>query len=340
MATYQELEEKLARDLIDCMTPQTGMEPPLLQQVNTLINAIPFYSSDKWIKIHRGAMANLLATNLPITPISPHPKESSGGFHPKGASYTYDGPYPGYREAFWPGVTSSAAATSLAAYVKDVHSTLDAGWWSRYGVAILADAIREKVQLKLNTGKLDRDKDEFFNSLRPALSASYLSIFINGYAPTASALNVLSPLDRPMATLYLQTGIEAGKFTTNLNHMLEMGGADAKAVTWFLLNLWITLKSLGMPDLDHAINKFKAAGLLVPAIVGPVKWWKEGCDFWFDKLSGSDVEAMAATTIAAGFPEIKNAFDYKHPLGVKTKITTPYGYSYSFCHWGKLDWYK
>src|SRR5580658_6802125 len=136
MATYQELEEKLARDLIDCMTPQAESEPPLLQQVNSLINAIPFYSSDKWIKIHRGAMSNLLATHLPMAPVSPHPRESSGGWPTKGATYTYDGPYPGYREAYYPGVTPSAAATSLAAYVKDVHSTLDAGWWGRYGVAI------------------------------------------------------------------------------------------------------------------------------------------------------------------------------------------------------------
>jgi hypothetical protein len=45
-----------------------------------------------------------------------------------------------------------------------------------------------------------------------------------------------------------------GQFSANINQGLSAGGDSAIAATWFLFNLWITLKALGPADVGNALG--------------------------------------------------------------------------------------
>lgn len=363
MPTYQELEKELADDLIrsirtaamhpaDIPVPAGTADSPVpngsnpivsesvndpVAQLDALLNAVPYYSNMEWMKIQRGAMSYLLATNLPVAPIAAHPREQGGV---STTWYRYEGPYPGYREAFYSGIKFSSAAIYLKNILLRYHPQLDGPWWGRYGVAILADAIRKKIPIGLNAGKLDQDLNANFDSLKKALAASYLSAFVHSYPPTAEAFNAIEIAERPYAAARLCNGILNGQFTANLNQILSMGGEYAVAATWFLFNLWITLTALDVPYVDNRILQFEQRGLRVPQDVGAFRWWTGGFVYWFPMLTGADADPSGNATITAPFPEEKSYSRFPRMPPTKSHIAPPNGYSESFCHWGNLNWYR
>ncbi|HTJ10488.1 MAG TPA: hypothetical protein VL547_00605 [Dinghuibacter sp.] len=335
MSDYRQLETELAQDLVTSIGGAAA--PPVKALVDALVDAIPYFGDPGWLKAHRDALVNLLAAKLPTSVIVPHPSEFHNLDH---YVYTYDGPYPGYREVFYPGIKPSLAATAVAERVKTVDPGLDDAWWGRYGVMVLTDAIHTKVNLPVNTARLSEDLLLYAASFKPAFAASYLAIFLQVYPPSVAALSAIAErLSQAEAQSILHTAIASGQFTAAVNLMLSLGGTTTTAATWFLFNLWMCLKALGMMDVDAAIRYYIGQGLAVPAQVGPGQWWSGGYTSWFEPLGGSDVVIMAGAGITAGFPEIEQQ-SHGRFAPTRKHITVANGYSESYCYWGACNWYK
>jgi hypothetical protein len=342
MATYQELAQKFARFFADVHVAMAGMHPGL----QTLIDALPYYGDHAFQLAHRGTLANLLQVNLPNDPIAPQPGEAAFGGN---TFYTYTGPYSGYRDAFYHGVGLSSAAGNLRTIVLASQSNLNDKWWADYAVITLTDAIRQAIGGALDTGKLAAGLTRCNSAFLPALAASYYAVYGNGFAPTANALQALKASGKSaQANTELVQCILSGQFTANINQAIAEGGESTEAAVWFLFNLWITLKSLGNPDVDDVIRKAQIVGLAVPPQVGPGSWWTGGYTSWWVQLSGSDVADAASGAIHAAMPQRSETSHppqggasggaYNRPsIGSNAPAN---GYSLSLLQWGKLSAYS
>ena len=119
-----------------------------------------------------------------------------------------------------------------------------------------------------------------------------------------------------------------------------MGGDSTNAATWFLFNLWVSLKALGHNNIDEAIAGYKSNGLNVPAEVGPGNWWTGGYISWYATLSGADVMSMAQSTIDADMPESVTTVFTGSTIPATNSVNTKQGYSLSLCNWGSLGRYQ
>lgn len=315
-----------------------GIEDDLKALVLALVNSIPYYRDSDMYQAHRAALSNLLESCLPNDEIEHHPNEGELTVQ---ILYEYDGPYSGYKDAFYHGISMSTAASAVLSQVQAVNSGLNSAWWGNYGVPVLTDAIRQQVSVSLNTDSLTNDLNNNHTKFVPALAASYLAVFQTGYAPTAGAWQAIQNTGQAQqAAVILDKAIAEGQFTDMINPFLSDGGDDTVAAVWFLFNLWITLKSLGYSDIDGAIQNYKNAGLIVPSVVGPASWWNGGYFNWFDPLSGADVKNEASAVIGASMPETEYLIRYNSPTPVILSINEDNGYSQSFCSWGSLAWYQ
>jgi hypothetical protein len=347
MTSYQQYQQQFARALVPAAA-SVGRAAPSAESaasagwspaLEALVDAFPYYGDPDWDAAHRGALGNLLESNLPNNRIAPHPNESGFGY---ATSYSYNGSYSGYRDAFFHGVGQTAAANQVAALVQGVNGGLNGSWWGNYGVTVLTDAVRQRISIGVNSSKLTSDLSSNNGSLLPALAASYLGVFQVGYAATAAALNAINASGQAAASCTaLCSAIAAGQFTANINQAIAMGGDSTNAATWFLFNLWIALKALGCADVDGAIRGFQAAGLVVPGPVGPSSWWNGGYTSWYVPLSGSDVVSVAGATITASMPE-QSISAYASPapvIPIPVNTSEGNGYSQSLVNWGSLNWY-
>ncbi|HYC92024.1 MAG TPA: hypothetical protein VEO54_22620 [Thermoanaerobaculia bacterium] len=327
MTTYQQYEQQFVADLVGAPAQRApaahGVGTEIMPSLKTLLDAMPFYGATPWDAAHRGALVNLLQSNLPNSVVAPQPSNSD-------YSYRYTGPYSGYRDAFYTGIAQTPAA---AAVVAQLPSALGPGWWGNYGVAVLTDAVRRMVALSLDTGKLASALSSYNTQLLPVLSATCLSVYKTGYAPTANAYRAIGQPAQALAEL--NSAILRGQFTANINLSIAMGGPSTIAATWFLFNLWITLKALGAVDVDAAIRSYRDAGLTVPPQVGPGSWWNGGYTTWYLPLSGSDI---SSPTITASMPETRTAWT-SQGLPVARTTSLANGYAQSLCYWGNLNWY-
>jgi hypothetical protein len=338
MPTPQEYARQFAQHLGGARAGDAvGMMPGL----QALIDAIPPYGYHEFHATHRGALSNLLEVSLPNETII----AQGGG---SGYSYDYDGPYSGYRDAFYHGVSLTPAASNLAAGVLAFKATLNNEYWSKYGVTVLTDAIRQAAGGQLDTGKLSSDLENHNREFLPALSASYYAVFCHDYGPTSQALGALRTSGQiARAGEELRGLIAKGQFTAGVNHLLDVGGDSAANAAWLLFNLWVTLKALGDPDVDGAIRQFQGNGLGVPPQVGPGQWWGGGYTTWWIPLSGSDVMGAARNTLQTGLPESQH---YTSPPQASSggssshtwtsKVNVPNGYCWSLINWGSLNWYN
>lgn len=326
MSNYQALEEKLATDLIDAYgsrVADTGMMPEL----QALIDALPFFGNPAWNSAFRSALANLAAANLPNNAVSPEPDTSR-------VVYWYNGPYSGYRDAFFTGLVQSAAASNAAAQMQAVNAGLTGAWWGQYAVALLTDAVRSKVHLSLDTAALTARLASGNSTILPPLSAAFLAVIGYGFAATASAYAVITSAGKQaMALQQLTASVTSSKFIANSNQAMSMGGDSTTAATWFLYNNWILLKLLG-GNADAVISQAIAAGLNVPSEVGAGSWWNGGYTQWFTGLSGADVIGLTGTRIIDALPE---KYIFSGPILHKQ---VPFGYSLSLTDWGPLAQFK
>ena len=336
----QEFAQALASSIENLGSGPTKRDGHLTPHLIALIDAFPYYGDVNFESAHRGALANLLQSYLPNKAIAPPPVDGEYGYV---TVYSYKGSYSGYQRAFYPGVSVSTTGGAVLQEVSTVDPTMSSHWWGHYGTAILTDAIREAVSMNLHTSKLRSALASYNTTFLPGLSASYLAVFSKGYAPTTSALDTIySAGEQGSACTALEDAIAAGQFTANINQSLSMGGEGAISATWFLFNLWITLKALGSDDVDSAIRRFEAAGLDVPPDVGPGRWWSGGYVEWYTPLSGADVLNAARNTIVAKMPiHVITTYTIQNPPPpVRYDEHLADGYASSFCEWGSLAKYK
>jgi hypothetical protein len=315
----------------------SAVYPPPASNLNALvaalINALPYYGSFDWETAYRGALINLLQVSLPNAFIKAEP-EYRNFVHVW--DYGYNGPFSGYRDAFFHGIGPTAATFQIANLVSGVNGNLNSGWWGNYALAVLTDAVRQAASPPLDTNKLSADLASYNQSLLPALSASYLAVFEQGYSPTRSALAAIASENQTQAACTLLTNaINDGQFTLDINDAVNLPGPGADAATWFLFNLWISLKALGAPDVNDLIGQFQQSGLTVPGQVGQGSWWNGGYITWFIALSGSDLLSTIASIAGADLPEIVYE-DGQEELDSSASM----GYAQSLCNWGSLNVYN
>jgi hypothetical protein len=337
--TYPQLQQQLVQDLVGAASVLHVADDGMMPSLVALLDALPAYADPTWLATHRGVLANLLETSLPNDPVAPQPSESSGDDED---SYQYTGPYSGYQDAFFGGVGAEPAAATVSGLVQ---STISQGtpWWGTFGLAVLTDAARLSPGLSVDTGHLSSDMASYQATLLSALSATVLGVYQAGFAPTATALGTITTAagQAPAALAQLTAALTSQQFTANVNQSLAMGGNSTSAATWFLYNLWITLKALGAPDVDGVIGQAQAAGLQVPAEVGPGSWWTGGYGSWFLPITGTDVTPQAGPTLGADMPETGTS--YNGQWGSSVPFYPPAvgnGYASSLCFWGGLSVYN
>ncbi len=334
MSSTQDLAKSLANDLITALTDTGGgalveTSQNLTPQLEAIVNAFPYFGEVTWNTAHRGTLSNLLENNLVTSKIAASPSAAY-------VAYWYEGSYHGYRAAFFPGLSLSAAASQLNQAKTGIN-------WSSYATVILTDAIRKKTSISLDTSAIAAGLSTNATLLRPALSASVLACFEQAFSPTSQALNTIAAPQKSAAAAALDSAIKQGQFTANINLAISAGGASTSEATWFLFNLWITLMALGMSEseISTSIGQYAAAGLKIPPEVGASLWWSGGYTSWFSPLSGSDI---SPSNVTATMPEtigITTPSTMGGPPTFSTSQTSASnGYSQSFCLWGDQADYK
>jgi hypothetical protein len=312
MTSFQQYQQKLVSELLGA-TAGSGSLPALLA-------ALPYYADPAFTTPHRDALCAVLRTTFPDNTIAPQPDEVSMVYF---ASYVYTGPYPGYAAALCPNSAPTDASRRIA-------PSFATSWWQSYGLAVMTDAARIAVGLPVDTGRLAGDLSSFHTTLVPALTNSVMIVLQTTYQPTATQF----PPPSPAAVQQLLSMVDGMK--ANINQSIAMGGQSATAATWLLYLLWIVLKALGDPDVDGDIRRLQAAGLTVPAQVGPGTWWSGGFTSWFAPLAGPDLSTSA---LSAPFPEQKTV-TYVEGGPHVSDVAPAGGYSYSLAAWGPLANYK
>ena len=330
MTDFPSIQTQLATQLVQ--SAQTGADD-VDDLLASLVDAMPYFGDPGWTAAHRGAFVNLLESGLPNASIAPQPDASGFGYY---ASYSYDGSYSDYQQAFFGGVAQSAPAHAVAAAVAGIVPA-NALAWNSYAIAVLSDAIRAAGE-SVNSQQLANDLGRWDHALRPALSASCVAVYSVGFQPTATALTAIAAANQTAAAATsLSAAVTDGQFTANINQTIAMGGDYTNAAAWFLFNVWVALTTLGI-SADSVIGQAVNAGLQVPTEVAAGTWWTGGYTAWFPALSGADVASDGGGTIAAAMPEEQAATYGGSP--VYSDITLPNGYAASVVNWGSLNAYK
>lgn len=350
MSSFQKYQQDFVQDLTYYISQNnfasvTGNNDNLQLLVNNLIDALPSYNNPAMINAHRQPLINLLEVNLPNEAIAIEPYNHGSGLFIR--KHSYIGFSKTYKDAFFFNVSQSEIAVKVLQAIQNINLSLNSGWWGNYCVAVLTDAIRQKVSIILDTNKLTNNLASNNDGFMPGLSASYLTVFQNGYTPTANAFQAIQQTGQiQQAGNLLNEAIKNEQFKANINIAIAAGGDSAVATTWLLFNLWITLRSLEYPNVDGAIATYQNQGLSIPLEVGPEKWWNGTYRSWYKPLCGADLMNQASDIITAPMyvqEENFNAFNgIGNPLNSFSSkiITVNNGYSHSFCEWGKLNWFK
>lgn len=342
MSDYPQLATQLARALTNApnqaLDVQEANASALIPEVVALIDAFPYYGDPNLTLAHQGAISNLLQVYLPNSTVQPQPGQYGFGYT---VNFTYNGPYAGYRDAFYPGVVLSSSAATVASEVAAASILTNEAWWVGLSVPVLTHAITMGAGVGINgaalQGILTVENGLFFS----VLSASYLGVFKNGYASTTAALNTIVSKNLTSDALNsLDSAIKNGHFTANINQTIGLGGDDTNASTWFLYNLWISLKVLGATDVDELINGYTAAGLIVPDEVAANNWWVGAYRSWFSPITGAYVANAAHGGILAGMPETSLEASPGTGLPSTSYPILANGYSQSFCLWGSDSNFK
>ncbi|MEV7037780.1 hypothetical protein [Amycolatopsis sp. NPDC051061] len=339
MTSYQHYQTQFAGFLTGS-APRSGPAPSLLPNLRLLLDSMPYFGDPEVESAHRGALGTVLQVATANEPIASQPPDGGMGYY---ITCSYEGPFAGYADAFFPKRAVTGASAAVTAAVRQQEPGLGLRWWQDYALAVLTDAARQAAAVPLDTGKLSADMATMNTQFLPALTASYLATLRNAYEPTASALRALAAAGQlPEACSQLSDELAAGAIVANLNGAIGMGGDSTSAAVWFLYNLWVILKALGCPDVDAEIRALRAEGLLVPGQVGEQRWWNGGYTTWYAPLSGTDIVASTAGALNAGLPElVLTSYASKPPMPpVRAHVGVTNGYARSLCLWGPLSRYQ
>lgn len=341
MPTYPEYADQLSQSLIEGIS-EVAESPPksspdLEALVNDLVAAMPYYTNDDLRRAHVNGLCTQLGLCLPNNAISAQPSESSIG---ASFVYFYEGPYSGYQNAFFHGLSSTTTSEKIASEVSAADGSLNSGWWGNYCLALLTDTVyKSSVSVPINGGKLTDSLNSYNQQFNKGLAPSYLPVFTDGYSPTASAFKaIVDTGNTAEAAELLNAGIDSPLFQTNFNTIINQPGDGKDAAMWFLFNNWIALRALGYSDVDAAITAHKEAGLVVPDQLGPVNWWTGHYNQWYERLDGNDLLAPVPEMIHRNFEQLAQSYTVAGVMQSHQKI--PDGYSISLCKWGSLAHYK
>jgi hypothetical protein len=354
MTTYQQYQQQFASSLIRSIQATSGetsgkivilqnkggsFSPvytrpylPAVTLVENLVDALPDYENSDWYTTYRAALVNLLQVSLPNAAIGAQPQEIDVVHI---FQYGYNGPFSGYRDAFFHGISSTAVTAQIASLVSAADSNLNSGWWGNFALALLTDAVRQVAAPPLDTNKLSADLSNYNAGLEPALSSSYLAFFQTGYSPTVDALNAIGDENQTQAACTVLTNaILDGQFTLDINNAMALGSPFSSTAVWFLYNLWMSLKVLGCPDVDSVIQQAKTAGLEVADVISAGTWWSNGIGVPA-LLTGADLVPTITGIAVADLPE--KVFDDGQDDGT---TTVSVGYAQSLCNWGSMNVYN
>lgn len=334
--SYQDYQQQFVQYIEQSINKQSGDDNTKMLLV-ALIDSLPAYNSPSLFEALYGTFANILEMNLPNARLQQQP--GTPGMCT--TAFQYSGPYSGYQNAFYPGVTLSQAGTSVIQQVFRANPALNPAWWAGYSITVLTDAIYiSKINVSLDTDKLSSNLGSYNTQLLPALTPAYTGVFQFAYAPTTNALNSINNAGESaaVATL-LQQSILDGYFTTNINIAIQNGGDGAQAAVWFEYNLWVSLQVLGAQNVNGFIQQAINSGLSVPVQVSPDYWWNGGYTSWYNPMSGSTVLPAATATINSGFPQMSEVICSRGGHTSPQYGDYPNGYCISFCEWGSLNWY-
>ncbi len=333
MNPYQSLNNQLKNDLISPSENTTlsisSTSSSLSVDTQNLINSLPYYQESISQEVLKSSLINIFKNKLPNNSVSPQPSDNGFGYN---TSYDYTGGYNGYKDAFFNAISLTPIATNVLTQVGNI---VNENFWNGYAVALLTDAIRKQVSVGLDSNSLQNALNSYSLQISKILAPSYLGIFTNGYTPTQNALSAIKNKD--LALNELDNAIANGQFTANVNQALSIPGDSASAATWFLFNLWISLKALGMQDVDSAIIKYKKNGLNIPIQIDSNNWWNGEYSNWFAPLDGSYIES---STITASMPEESYTYFSGSGYPSKSSENVQNGYSQSLTNWGSLSYYK
>lgn len=339
--TNQQLAQQLAQDFITSepadlqfSTKETNNNSQSL--LDALINAFPYYQDTDFMNLHRNAIINILACYLPNDSIVPQGNDSGFGYC---TSYSYNGPYSGYQNAFYPNTSLSTEANAIITQLNNTNPSISTNaWWNRFAVIIITDAVRQKNATGVDTGKLANDLGSYNATFNSCLSSSYLAIFQKAYPPTNSAINNIVAANAQMDVMNLMIStLQNGSLATNLNIALSNAGT-APGATWFLYNICITLKILGCATIDMV---FQHTAIQLPAEFNQSGWWTGQYSSWFESLSGGDVMNLAGNTITASMPEKSTTiFSMTGGMPQYSYPNLGNGYAQSLCNWSSLSYYN
>lgn len=337
MSDFPALDQQLTISLVEGIaggssdSPAASQSGDLYDLVNALIEAIPYFSDPETDSAYYDALSRQLALRLPAAAIAEPPSSSS-------SSYSYRGSYSNYLQAFYRNVSSTDAQMELQAQVLAAVAQLDNNWWGSYSVAVLTDSCNSHFSIDINEGSLNSNLDSLHSEFLQGLTASYLAVFIKGYAPTRDAFQaILATGQAAQAAEILNDGISSPNFITNSNAVILNAGDDPLAVEWFHYNLWVALEALGYPDVDAAIAQHEAEGLIVHQALGPQNWWSGEYNTWYTQASGSLVYEFAQATMNENFP-VEYCWGSPPAWGCMDEDYDD-GYVKSLCQWGSLSYF-
>lgn len=297
-----------------------------------LIDAMPAYQQQfKIIDLLRKNLKVLSEFYLPNNKVSAEKSVSSF------TVITYTGGYSGYQDAFYRNVRKTESDTNVFNSIRQANEKCTEQFWGNYAIALLTDAIRLNYGYAVKTDSLLKDLEQYHSLLQTAISAGYLSICLNDYAPTQSVFAKIkvAGLEKTCCA-ELKESLLHGDFTANINQAIAQGGDQAAAATWFLYNIWIDFLAMGCNEVDEIINQCIQEGMAVPDMVSAGRWWNGGYANWLIPLNGKDVSDAAEETMKETLTE--EIYHFKTIRPHKKNIEN--GYSLSFCFWGELNRYS
>ena len=171
---------------------------------------------------------------------------------------------PAFRGVFFP----SWRADSL--YAIAGSTGMDDGWWNRFSIAVLCQAIQElasNIRGQMLTDKINADVAAYNAALRAHSATAYSGVLAAAYEPFAA---LLRQVDRATAKQQFHDSLVANV----LNRQLWYQAGMWTSPEWEMFNQYAKYLALGATaaEVDTMIGDLIAAGLPVPGVVRQGAW--------------------------------------------------------------------
>jgi hypothetical protein len=249
--------------------PLHGDVDPTIQQ---LVNLIPDFSSGQ--RLHSLYVNNVMAQV---------PGNYSQMF----------GTGPSFRSVFYP----NWQPDPLARFVPDTG--LDGGWWNRFAIAVLCQAIADmgsNIRGQMLSDKINADVRSMNATLRSRSARVYAQVFAATFPPLTQLLAKLP--DRAAAKKQFHDAL----LDNVLNHQLWYQAGVWDNPDWELFNSYAKYIALGAGDaeVDTLITDLQKAGLPIPPVVN-VAGWRSYANELRDKpdIDLNDIRSACAGPVTA-----------------------------------------